>query len=107
MTHDLIMPRRDEPVVDENGKPTKRFSDYLEENTSQTTVVVAESEISTETINLSAGKNAETSKALVEVENSVLASVPEKKQDIEYLLSFHAKIADLQNQINELRALVN
>jgi len=105
----LIKPRRDESIVNDAGIPTTRFSEYLELNTSQTVESTSETEISTETINLSVGSQAKMTERVNENENAMVAVLSQRKDhmtDILYL-SLSGKIANLQKQIDELRTLVN
>lgn len=111
---ELIPPRRNESLSNEDGTPTTRFAEYLEENASQTNTSTSEVEISTETINLSVGPNAAQSKRIDEIENTPEVNYSGQLSEIQKRLSalennnvfaLQAQIFKLQQQIDELKVL--
>jgi len=114
---EVIAPRRDESIIDENGRPSLRFVQYLEQSAGQVNETVSDTEIDSSSINLSVGQVAAINKRLDDIEIQLgiyPADTSEKDliariETIEMLsvTPVSAIIAQLQAQIDDLKLRVN
>lgn len=111
---DIIAPRRNEAITSQEGMPTRRFFEYLEQTSQLVNETIPETEINASSVNLTAGQIASLAERIEQIEitlgiQSVNIAESDKINSLELIsdINVTAKIAELQNQIDQLKLLVN